>query len=99
MQPVLYHFNASQPQHTPAGKLLGSMYYGGFLEKVLARDEASGYPHNGGEHSLTLHLTPSSLESFLALVEESYPGHAGAPTFVESVRSRAVQRYPELARH
>jgi len=91
------YVNASQPQHTPAGKLLGKMYYGGFLDRVLQRDEYSGYPHNGGEHSLSLKLIPTDLFSFLAIVGESFPTHEGTSEFVTSVKASFSQRYPALA--
>lgn len=92
------YIKASQPQHTPAGRLLGKMYYGGFLDKVLQREEYTGYPHNGGEHSLSLKLEPTDLHSFLALVGESFPNHEGTAEFIESVKASFAKRYPALAR-
>ena len=91
-----YRFEASQPEHTPAGKLLGKMYYGGFVDAALKRGESTGYPHNGGQHSLTLILAVSEFNAFLALVEETYPQHPGMPEFITSVRERAVKHYPKL---
>jgi len=96
MNTALY-VKASQPQHTPAGRLLGKMYYGGFLDKVLQREEYNGYPHNGGEHSLSLKLEPTDLFSFLALVGESFPNHEGTSEFIASVKDSFAKRYPALA--
>ena len=89
------HVRASQPQHTPAGRLLGKMYYGGFID-VLKRDESSGYPHNGGEHSLSLYMTPPNLSSFLSLVADTFPNHEGTEPFIASVKANVAQRYPAL---
>lgn len=91
-----YRFKASQTQHTPAGNLLGKMYYGGFIDAVLQHEESTGYPHNGGEHTLTLNLSVDGFNAFLALVEETYPRHPGTPEFIVSVRERAMTRYPKL---
>jgi hypothetical protein len=88
---------ATQPQHTPAGKLVGKMYYGAFLESVLLRTEYSGYPHNGGEHSLTLQLPLAGLKSFLDLVKSSFASHPGAADFVASVTAQFQKKYPRLS--
>jgi hypothetical protein len=93
---TLVHVDASQPQHVPAGKLLGKMYYGSFLESVLSRDEYYGYPHNGGTHSLTLVLTPKDLRSFLSLVQEHFVSHPGVADFVATVKAKFAQKYPSL---
>jgi hypothetical protein len=89
----------SQPQHTPAGRLVGVMYYRGFLSKALNREEYSGYPHNGGEHTLVLHLVPSDLNAFLDLVRETFKHHEGMPSLMELTASKLHQRYPGLTLH
>lgn len=89
---VCIRVTASQRQHTPAGDLLGRMYYSGFLDKALSRNDYSGYPHNGGEHTLHLHLRPADLDAFLALVQEHYPRHEGTQPFVTSVREKMHAR-------
>jgi hypothetical protein len=91
------YVKASQPQHTPAGRLLGKMYYGGFLDKVLTREESHGYPHNGGEHSLSLHMPAPDVFSFLDVVGETFPNHDGTAEFIASVKARISQQYPALA--
>ena len=87
---------ASQPQHVPAGNLLGKMYYSGFLRSVLERDEYMGYPHNGGQHSLMLKLKPADLPSFFALIREAFPSHEGVTEFIESVTANFKKKYPAL---
>lgn len=70
----------SQPQHTAAGKLLGHMYYNRpRLLDSLSQEERSGYPHNGGVHSLSLHMTADDLLAFRAMVAEDFAGHQGLP--------------------
>lgn len=86
--------NASQPEHTPAGNLLCRMYYGPFLDKALSREERSGYPHNGGEHTLHLRLAPKDLKSFLDLVLETFSQHPGAVEFVNAVKANFANKYP-----
>ncbi|MGF6440221.1 hypothetical protein [Paraburkholderia youngii] len=89
--------NASQKQHTPAGRLLGRMYRGSFIDSTVSRDEFSGYDHNGGEHTFRLHMKPADIAAFLELVEETFASHDGMPGFVASVTARAVEKYPRLA--
>ena len=83
--------NASQPQHTPAGSVLGHMYYRGFLEKVLSRDEYSGYPHNGGMHSLTLYLSKEDAHAFLDLAKTHF---ARYPEEVEAFVASVLNALP-----
>lgn len=79
---------ASQPQHTNAGDLLGRMYYSGFIDKALVHGESSGYPHNGGEHSLTLWMQRPDVEAFVDLVEQAYDGHPGLKDFTQKIREQ-----------
>ena len=96
MNPATFHVTASQPQHTPAGALLGRMYYGRFLDDVLEREQRSGYPRNGGEHTLSLKLSLADLKAFLDLVLESFNQHEGAMPFVMSVKERFAKAHPHL---
>lgn len=51
--------NLSQREHTDAGALLRQMYYNKTaLLDSLSRNECSGFPNNGGEHTLSLNMTP-----------------------------------------
>lgn len=80
---------ASQPQHTNAGKLLGRMYYSGFIDKALILGEESfGFPHNGGEHSLTLTMQRQDVDAFIELVEYAYDGHPGLQDFIHTIREQ-----------
>lgn len=94
MKKVLY-IRASQPQHTPAGKLLGKLYYRGFLD-LLDQSEYSGYPHNGGEHSLSLSMTEENLSALLSLIRATYATHEGCEPFINSILSEIATRYPDV---
>lgn len=89
----------SQPQNTPAGTLLGRMYYSGFIEAVLTQAEFSGYPHNGGMHSFSIAMQPADLKAFLDTVQDTFKGHPGVAEFVESSTAKMHQRYPCLTLH
>lgn len=82
------HINASHPQHTPAGKLLGVMYYSGFIQTALSQEQRSGYPHNGGEHTFSLSMSPADIGAFLAIVKETYPSHPGTMPFCSHVQAQ-----------
>lgn len=97
--PQVLHIIASQPQHTPAGNLLGRMYYRGFLTTLLSREQYSGYPHNGGEHSLTLSLSKEDLTAFVDTVREKYAGDEGLPAFLATIETNLKKRYPSLTVH
>lgn len=97
MNERIFNVRASQAQHTPEGHLLGRMFYGHFLDAVTVSSQRSGYPHNGGEHTLSLSMTLPDLKAFLDLVLETFKGHEGAVPFVESVKARFRQAYPSLA--
>ncbi len=88
---------ASQPQHTDAGKLVGALYYGGVLSKLLDREDYAGYPHNGGEHTLRLYLTPPDLKAFLDLVAERFAAHPGLTGFLAKCKESVAKRYPEVS--
>lgn len=85
------YIKASQPQYTPAGKLLGSMYYGSFLQTALSSEQYSGYPHNGGEHTLSLTMSPADVGAFLEIIKETYPHHPGTEPFCAHVQAQLPQ--------
>ncbi len=64
-------YELSCPQHTPEGEFLGYLYRANVLD-VFSRDERSGYPHNGGQHSLTLWVRPDDFRAFIELLDEVY---------------------------
>lgn len=95
-QPRLY-IEATQPQHTPGGSFLGKLYgrFSRFLDDTLDHEEHSGYPYNGGRHTLQLYMTPADCGAWLKLIEETYPGVYGQAEFVSSVRETFATRYPK----
>ena len=64
--------NLSQCIHTPAGNLLGRMWYDGFIQNLLIKNEYSGFPNNGGHHTFHLKLSVQDLYAFLELVKDLY---------------------------
>ena len=84
--------NASCAKNTPEGELLSLMHYSGFVD-VLNKKEITGFPHNGGEHTLRLFLSHDDIDAFLTLVEEVYGNLAGeypkrVNAFVNHVRKK-----------
>lgn len=81
--------DVSQPQHTPAGRLVRDMFYSGFISAALAFGEYYGYPHNGGMHSLTLKLPAADLAAFLDLVKATFTrNEQGVADFVASAAAQ-----------
>jgi len=71
-----YHIDLSQPQHTDLGRLLYRYYYGttsDLVKKQFLPCEYSGYPHNGGEHTLTLNVSPVRLADFFYVLNKGMP--------------------------
>lgn len=87
--------DVSQPEHTAAGLLLCKMYYGTVLDDLLAKHEFSGFPHNGGEHTLRLHLSAEDFDAFLGTIAERYPHHPGLVSFIQSSISNAIKNHPQ----
>jgi hypothetical protein len=65
-------YELSCPQHCPEGRFLGYLYYETNLLEVFNRDERSGFPHNGGQHTLSLRVTTSDLFAFVDLINEQF---------------------------
>lgn len=83
------YLDLSQPQHTDAGHLLHQMYYSRpRLLDSLSRDERTGYPHNGGMHTLSLHMTAEDLLAFRALVQQDFSTHRGLAEFLADFDSK-----------
>ena len=66
------HVDLSTAQHIPFGKMLSHLYYSNQALLALAPGR-SGYPHNGGEHTLSLNGDKHDIVAFLDLVVEKYP--------------------------
>lgn len=66
------YVDLSTSQYIPFGKMLGSLYYSNQALLSLAPGR-SGYPHNGGEHTLSLSGEVKDINAFLDLVVEKYP--------------------------
>lgn len=52
--------------------LLFRMWYSGFIEAITTREERCGYPHNGGAHTLELHMTPDDVKAFVEAAFERF---------------------------
>jgi hypothetical protein len=72
-------------QYEPLGMVVGHLYYGNaammsFVPQYRPGDDGvigqklsfSGYPHNGGEHTMTLYGPKEDLVAFLELVSDFY---------------------------
>jgi hypothetical protein len=76
----MVYVDLSAGQYTPFGGILHSFYYGGkyyILRDMLhfsttSSDKSgySGYPHNGGEHSLRLSLPREEMIAYLEMAAE-----------------------------
>lgn len=72
MAKQIKYLKLSQPQHTPAGDALRAIYYRTRLCDLFDHDHRSGYPHNGGEHSLVLfQVDADDVAAWLDLVDET----------------------------
>lgn len=59
----------SAPQESPLGKIVGDLFYN---TRLLEMVKHTGYPHNGGEHTLSIYGQPKDLIAFLELVIERF---------------------------
>jgi len=64
--------NLTMGQHTNFGKALGLIYYRNKALHALAPNP-SGYPHNGGEHSMSIRGPRDECCAFIELIGETYP--------------------------
>lgn len=60
----------SAGERTPLGKIVGRLYYNTRVMDLLSHEERSGYPHNGGQHSLDLHCKPLDAVAFIEAMKE-----------------------------
>lgn len=97
------NIDLSQSQYTPAGKFLSHLYYQTAIIDLIDRDDRSGFPHNGGEHTLRIHgVREEDIVAFLAVIKESYPEgnkrHEGAVAFLASAQTRMAEQRELLVR-
>ena len=77
----IVYLDLSDSQYSEFGKFLGNFYYGGgwpytlrtLLESMRKEypNVSSGYPHNGGEHSLRLTLPRIEMLAFLEIAKDN----------------------------
>lgn len=70
-------FDLSADEQSPLGQLLFCIYYRSSLVD-LASDQISGYPHNGGRHTLRWRGTPADAAAWLDLASDEWSGRFGA---------------------
>lgn len=64
--------NLSYGENTSFGKALYNLYYGNKVLLEMAPNR-SGYPHNGGEHTLSISGEAGECRAFLELLKDQYP--------------------------
>lgn len=70
-EPEVY-VNLSHSQYSTLGNALHHFWYSGGPLRELAPGK-SGYPHNGGEHMLSIRGSKGDCLAFLELMRETYP--------------------------
>lgn len=78
----------SAPQTSRTGHVLNKILYGmskGYDDLWEMAPGATGCPHNGGEHTLTLRGTRQDINSWLDLVVEEFPDWEGCASFVKGL--------------
>jgi hypothetical protein len=73
----------SSCQESAVGKALGHLYYSNSTLCSLAPNR-SGYPHNGGEHTLDISGDSGECSAFIELMIERYPQAADQFQYVLS---------------
>ncbi len=70
--PGKVYVRLSATEQTPLGNIIGRLYYQSRVLDLLNYNERSGYPHNGGQHTLELHCKPlDAIEMIEAMKEEA----------------------------
>lgn len=66
--------NFSAPQSSPLGKAIGDLYYKTNLLGLLDRSKVvrTGFPHNGGMHSLSITGDPQEIIDFIGVLKETF---------------------------
>ena len=86
----------SQPEHTPAGRILSEMWYGAFLEN-FSREEVSGCPNTGGRHTLYIKMNKEDFIAFLDLIKETYRENdfQGTVELIAFAKEKMHKAWPE----
>lgn len=74
--------NLSSPQQSGLGEIIGKMYYNTRISELLG-DLSSGYPHNGGIHSLYMKGPYLDIIAGIELIRDQTPVRFH-PTIVEA---------------
>lgn len=69
-EPGKIHVRLSAGEQTPLGKIIGRVYYNSSVLEGLTFDERSGYPNNGGQHTLNLHCKPLDAIEMIEMIKE-----------------------------
>ncbi len=69
-EPGKVHVQLSAGEQTPLGKIIGRVYYNSNVLEGLTFAERSGYPHNGGQHTLHLHCRPLDAIEMIEMIKE-----------------------------
>ena len=69
-QPGKVHVRLSAGEQTPLGRIIGRVYYNSKVLEGLNYSERTGYPHNGGQHTLELHCAPIDAIEMIEMIKE-----------------------------
>ena len=78
------HVRLSAGEQTPLGKIIGRLYYQSRVMDLLPPDQRFGYPHNGGQHTLSLACRPLDAVAFIEALKEEAQARKFAITEEES---------------
>jgi hypothetical protein len=69
------HVRLSAPEHSALGQIIGQVYYNTRILDLLRSTERTGYPHNGGQHTLELHCAPLDAIEMIEMIKETALEH------------------------
>ncbi|MBI6727306.1 hypothetical protein YA0089_27200 [Pseudomonas viridiflava] len=72
----------SSEQESVVGKVLYDIYYRSSRAYVEMAPGKSGYPHNGGEHSLTIKGSADDCIAYVEILAEKFPQALAEFTYV-----------------
>ena len=89
-----WYFNLSQTQHTTGGAFLAWLYYIADPE-LVSLVNSSGFPHDGGRHTLEIRDTIDNVSAWLKLLKEVAPKkHHDAIDAIEQHVSKRIVTTP-----